>query len=627
MVNTEKLCPGCMNDNGGQKICPICGFDAASQNPAGLLPVKFRLTERYMIGQAKKQNGEGVCYLGWDCANDAAVTIREYFPAQNAVRNPDGTVSATPEKKYAYNEGLIEFVEINRRIREKAFPAIPVLQDLIEMNGTVYAVDSYVSSITLSEFLEKNGGVLKWEQARPLFLPVIDTVKGMNDEGYIHGGISPETLLVGRDGVVRLSGFGIKKLRFQNPDISAELFPGFAALEQYGGERTISFRTDVYGLSAVLFRVLIGKIPPEATERAAGDSMSVPAKCVEELPRHVLHALANGLQIEPTKRTADMEAFKNELVYAETEAKKGAAPRVPDEPEEEPARRQKKEFGAKYAVISALCTAVIFLVVIGILAFTVFKDSFFGKKNSETGSSVPAVSSEVESSEVVSVASGIQYPVPDITGKYYAELEEEESLKKFKVQISGKEYNDRYQRGQICAQSVKAGTEAAYKTVIEITISLGPKEISMPGLVGKSKNDAVTELLKRGFLYENIKLIGNEDKGKKPGSVTDQKPASGTKISLDDTVILDIAYYEVPNLDGMTEKAALSELTRQGLAYQKIVVEEEYNENKKPGTVVRQDPKYGTKIPIDSNPADQTVKIYINSYTGEKADDTQNETE
>ena len=31
MINTERLCLGCMNDSGGEQICPICGYDSASQ--------------------------------------------------------------------------------------------------------------------------------------------------------------------------------------------------------------------------------------------------------------------------------------------------------------------------------------------------------------------------------------------------------------------------------------------------------------------------------------------------------------------------------------------------------------------------------------------------------------------
>ena len=49
MVNTERLCPGCMNDNGGEKICPICGYNSAEHNgedclPTGMLgvPKKYR---------------------------------------------------------------------------------------------------------------------------------------------------------------------------------------------------------------------------------------------------------------------------------------------------------------------------------------------------------------------------------------------------------------------------------------------------------------------------------------------------------------------------------------------------------------------------------------------------------
>ena len=32
MVNIDRLCPGCMNDNGGEKICSICGYDQSASN-------------------------------------------------------------------------------------------------------------------------------------------------------------------------------------------------------------------------------------------------------------------------------------------------------------------------------------------------------------------------------------------------------------------------------------------------------------------------------------------------------------------------------------------------------------------------------------------------------------------
>ena len=65
----------------------------------------------------------------------------------------------------------------------------------------------------MAEFLQRNGGTLKWEQERPLFLPLIDTLKGMNDIGVINGGISCVTVLVGIDGKLRISGYSVKRLR------------------------------------------------------------------------------------------------------------------------------------------------------------------------------------------------------------------------------------------------------------------------------------------------------------------------------------------------------------------------------------------------------------------------------
>ena len=41
MLNTDRLCLGCMNDNGEADVCPICGYDAKTKNPKDALPTKF----------------------------------------------------------------------------------------------------------------------------------------------------------------------------------------------------------------------------------------------------------------------------------------------------------------------------------------------------------------------------------------------------------------------------------------------------------------------------------------------------------------------------------------------------------------------------------------------------------
>lgn len=550
MLNTERLCPGCMNDNGGEKVCPICGYDSSRRNPEDCLPARFTLADRYFVGKSKFQNGEGITYIGWDIQQNSVVNIREYFPAGFAQRNPDKTVSIINGGKYTFNEGLMEFMEINRQIMGSELPSLIPVTDVFEENGTVYAVSQNISCITMSEFLKKNGGTLKWEQARPLFLPLIDTVKGMNDLGIIHGGISTETVLVGRDGKLRISGYAVKKLRNAGSELASEIYPGFAAIEQYGSEELhTGAYTDVYGLSAVLFTVLIGTAPTEAVQRLKNDSMTIPAKFAEELPRHVLSALANGLQVTPQNRTENIETFKNELVYAETGETVKAKPAAQNS-EKPKAQKQKKSGGTvKYVIISSACTAAVFLGIVAILVFTVFKDDFFGKNEPTGADSNTSVSAPVVAS-IGTIDSGAEetavlFPVPKLTGKYYAELLDNEEYEKFEFVIKDKEFNDKYAKGQICAQSVAEGTNVVRDTKIEVTVSLGPKEIKIANVLGLDEMNAKLELLKQGFLYDNIEVLEKYDEDHKPGTVLEQEPKYGTRVSADVAVKIYINSYTV----------------------------------------------------------------------------------
>ena len=118
MLNTERLCLGCMNDNGGEKVCSICGYDSREQNPQGFLPVKFWIKERYLIGRACDSNGEGITYIGWDNKEDTVVNKREYFPKGAAERDADNSVKIVKGSEFTFNEGIMNFLELNKKLQK-----------------------------------------------------------------------------------------------------------------------------------------------------------------------------------------------------------------------------------------------------------------------------------------------------------------------------------------------------------------------------------------------------------------------------------------------------------------------------------------------------------------------------
>lgn len=552
MINTDKLCPGCMNDNGDEKVCSICGWDIDAQNEKYALPVRFWLSDRYMIGKVISAGGEGITYLGWDNGDNSIVNIKEYFPAGVAVRNPDKTVSMGENKEYAFNGGLLDFIELNKKLADNHLPALASVKETFEENGTAYAVTETVSGVSLKSFLEKNNGALKWEQARPLFLPLIDTVMGLNELGIIHGAISPETVYVCRDGKLRLTGISINETRTSKGELSAGVYNGYAAPEQYGLiESHMGSFTDVYGLSATLFRVLIGAVPPDARDRMNGDNLSIPSRFADELPRQVLVSIANGLQLSLENRTISVDTFRNELVYGETKenerkaAAKKAALNTAKKDEKTP---QKKSSSLKYAIISAAATIALFGIVFGILSATVLKDGIFGGNDDPIVSnpesvvmpSTPSIGDVDEGAE----ESKILYTVPDLTGKYYHQITGGEEYERFAFVIKGKEYSDKFARGTICAQSIEKGQQVESATEIAVTISLGPLDIKIANVVGMEENAAKLELLKQGFLYENIEVVEKYDTEAKPGVVLGQEPEFGGTANAEQIVRIYINSYK-----------------------------------------------------------------------------------
>lgn len=544
MLNTERLCLGCMNDNGGESVCSICGYDSKAVNDKDFLQTKVWINGRYLIGNAFESNGEGVTYIGWDNLCNSIVNVREYFPKGAASRNGDGSVSIVTGNEFTFNEGIMNFLELNLKLAKlNDVPALLETVEVFETNGTAYAVTKHVQGITLREFLIRNGGNLKWEQARPLFLPLITTVAAMHEVGIIHRGISPETIIVGRDGKLRLTGICIRPARMSKSNMTIQLFPGYSAVEQYGYD--IECRdgkyTDVYGMAATLFRVLMGKAPTDVAERISNDSMEIPSRYAETLPKFVLSSLANALQIMPENRTQDMEAFRISLTPVSgntaTVTKDFSRTQVVTAVPSSETKPKKDSSGKKYAIIASAVTATV-IIVLALVAYFLF-----GKPAGDTGtpssnpsSSTPPVSSETQGGEIITppeIGDNL-YQVPDLIGKKYSDIVDKVDYKTFfTFEVIDKDFSDKYPRGYIIEQTPTSDQSVKKGTNIQIVLSLGPRTVAVPDLVGKTADEARFELMKLGFDYNNISVIEVYDADKAPSTVIAVEPGIGTRVDTD----------------------------------------------------------------------------------------------
>lgn len=502
MINSEHLCMSCMKEIGEVEQCPYCGYHVGTVQISPYLAVRTVVANRYLVGKLLEYNGDGATYIAWDINEKKPVTIREFFPDTLVTRRiGERNVTVMSGCELVYNECKADFVELWRKLtRMSGLSALVNVYEVFEENDTAYAICEYVKSITLRDYLLRlKTGYIPWERARVLFMPVLSTLGMLHTAGIIHRGISPLTLQIGQDGKMRIGGFSIWQARTAKSDLTAQLFSGYAAIEQYGFEGKQGPCTDIYAFAATLYRALIGSDPIEATERLTNDRLMVPGKFAEQLPAYVINGLINALQIMPEERTRSVEQLRADLSASPVVAAVShsdfdmSAPLPADvrktemRPEPTPAASaQPSGKGGMFAqnkmliIRTALISAIVCLVICLIIVF------------------VPDIKNNFVKEDPVEQATtrGELVTVTDFRGRDYSEISNDAYwVNQFSFEAV-EEYSDDVPKGIIISQSIPAKSQVNAGTKIVLTVSKGIEHFELPPVIGMEYDEA-RDLLKQ----------------------------------------------------------------------------------------------------------------------------------
>ncbi|MBQ8922290.1 MAG: protein kinase [Oscillospiraceae bacterium] len=299
-----KLCYGCMEPLDGERVCPHCGYEQDATSLANYLKPGTMLHDRFLIGKTLEFNGEGVTYLGYDTAVGCKILIREYLPEQLCSRVPNSTeVNVSYAHLAQYKALMAEYTELNKALaRLRNLSHLNPALDLFSENNTTYAVYEYLEGQSLLDYLKENAGELSWSTVRRIFPPLFTTLSLLHNAGVLHRGLSPETIFVTDKGELKLRGFCISAVRTNDTELDAELFDGYAAPEQYFADRQQGTWTDVYGICAVLYRILTGCRATDAISREDYDNLVPPIDLNPHMPENVSKGIMQGLALDGNER-------------------------------------------------------------------------------------------------------------------------------------------------------------------------------------------------------------------------------------------------------------------------------------------------------------------------------------
>jgi serine/threonine protein kinase len=239
------------------------------------LPVGFKL-ENYRILRVLASGGFSFVYLAHD-EKEMPVAIKEYLPAALALRTGEAATPSVPEESRAvFGYGMKCFFEEGKALAGLAHPNIVRVLNFFRANDTAYLVMRYERGRSLQEHIRKRHGVLKEEWLRDTFTQLLDGLREVHSNNFLHLDIKPANVYLRNDGAPLLIDFGAARqtLSDQGTRLPPMFTPGYAAPEHHRSRRYLGPWSDIYSIGATLYACLAGDTPASAPERLERDRLT-----------------------------------------------------------------------------------------------------------------------------------------------------------------------------------------------------------------------------------------------------------------------------------------------------------------------------------------------------------------
>jgi len=576
--NSKKICLGCMQKINTDDIkCPHCGFDpnAYKVNPR-CLRLGTKLAGKYIIGKVIGEGGFGITYIGWDEKLELPIAIKEFFPPKIASRDTttgNNTIymfDHADEK--SFEEGMRRSVKEARSMSKlEAYEGIVSIRDFFNENKTAYIIMEYVDGETLKEYLKENEK-MEPEDVLKVMKPVMKALEQMHRTGMIHRDISPDNIMIRRDGQVKLIDFGAARVAQEEDEksLTVMLKRGFSPEEQYRSKGHQGPWTDIYALCATMYYMLTGVIPPESMERVLEDKYVSLKEYDIELDTKIADAIDKGLCVLAKNRYQSMSDLihdiygeeeklvipKKDMASMEVESAVGETVLddnstvlmddenktvLMDEAEEiNPivvGKNKIVKFNGKKKIFAVIVLLAIVLVG-GTFAFIAQnsgnKEELANVASKENAVTTPTVSptptAEITATPEVLMPNLVNQKIEEITPQIQS-IQQGANIKTIEV------YSNTIPVGNIVSQLPEAGSllNPSQPLVVTLEVSKGEELMTVPNVKGKSLTTAKSKLKKSGLkLKTKSKYSSSYSKGK----VISQNKKASAKVKKNTTIQL-----------------------------------------------------------------------------------------
>ena len=482
-----------------------------------------------------------------------------------------------------------EFVERFKREAQSAagltHPNVVNVFDRGEHDGTYYIAMEYLPGRTFKDVIVAEGP-LPQETVIDVGIQILRAASFAHRRGVVHRDLKPHNVMLDDAGTAKVTDFGIARAGASEMTEAGSIMgtAQYLSPEQAQGQPATA-QSDLYSIGIVLYEALTGRLPfdGDSAVSIAVQHLNEPPTPIRELRPDVAPeleaAVMRALAKEPPARWADADEFIRALesvrgnlatqplgqdtaAFAPVPAAApvAAANGVPEAIEEDERRRPRWPWIALGLVALAAALAAVFW----------------------AGADRVEVEGVVGQLEPVAV----------------------DRLEDDGLEVEVDRQPDLAPAGEVIHQDPEAGTEVDEGSTVELVVSSGPGQITIPTVEGASEERAVRALSRASCgRREDTDLCGFRVEVRQQsssrideGRAIRTNPPGGSSAEVGSRVLLFVSSgprrVEVPDVVGLARESAEATLNRAGLGF--TVREQESDQD--PGTVVFQDPSGGTVV-------------------------------
>lgn len=439
-------------------------------------------------------------------------------------------------------------------------PNIVSIYDVGRESNINYIVMELVEGKTLSQYIEDEAPI-DYKKVVDIGIQVAKGLSTAHKNGIIHRDIKPHNILINKDGIAKITDFGIARAVTDTTivDTSKDNIMGsvhYFSPEQAKGTK-IDAKSDIYSFGIMLYEMITGKIPFDGDTPVAvalkhiNEPITPPSVYNQETPHGLEKIILKSTEKEEKNRYDSFDEIIDELDEIDTISRVvgnsilkagddsnvdyisgGVLGRNRGKKDKKKDNRKEGSKNKRLYLFGGILIGTL------LLAITTYFVLFSGNK----------------------------VTVPDFKGMTIEEAEEKAKPLNLKVEISSYKSSNEIRKDLILEQDPEPNKKVKENTTIKVIVSKGNTKGIVPNVTGRPLKEAKKTIEQYGFTLGEIKEI---DSDKPKDEVVEQSPNGGSNAGDSTKVDLVVSNgkkpkVEVPNLLGMDEATAKEVLESKG---------------------------------------------------------------